>query len=148
MKPVKMTKGADNKSLILFDGVCVLCSNVVRFIIRHDKNDHFRFAALQNRYAGKILADEKIPPGNFDTVVLVENGKVYQRSDAVLRIAGKLSGGWSLLRFFIIIPATVRDFFYKFVAKKRYRWFGKYNQCMIPDSNIASKFADQSFLDN
>lgn len=138
-----MAKEIDNKSLILFDGVCVLCSNVVRFIIRHDRNDNFRFAALQSRYALKILDGEKIPSGNLNTVILVENGKVYQRSDAVLRIVGKLSGGWSLLRFFIIIPAPVRDFFYKFVANKRYGWFGKYDECMIPGTNIAGKFADR-----
>lgn len=143
-----MTKGVDNKSLILFDGVCVLCSNIVRFIIRHDKNDHFRFAALQSRYASSILTGKKILSVNYETVVLIENGKVYERSDAVLRIVGKLSGGWSLLRFFIIIPAPIRDFFYKFVAKKRYGWFGKYDQCMIPGSNIARKFADRSYLNN
>ena len=139
-----MQAGNDNKSIVIFDGVCVLCSNIVRFIIRYDKKDIFRFASIQGESGKKLIADRIKPSADPETVILIDNGKYYYRSAAVLRIFKKLPGGWPLLYALIIIPAPVRDFFYKFVAKKRYGWFGRYEQCLIPDDNIREKFIDQA----
>ena len=130
--------------VVLFDGVCVLCSGAVRFIIRHDKKGRFRFAAMQSG-AGRKMLDEISVPGDFSgTVVLAENGKYYFRSAAILRIFKKLSGLWPLLYLIIVIPGPVRDFFYKFVAGKRYSWFGRHDECMIPEESIKSRFIDQA----
>lgn len=128
--------------LVLFDGVCVLCSNAVRFIIRFDGKDLFRFAAIQNDTGKRILNEYNFTDDFPGTVVLIEKGKFYIHSTAILRIIRRLSGGWPLFYALIIIPVPVRDFFYKFVAKKRYRWFGKYKTCMIPDKNLESRFVD------
>ncbi len=137
-----MEAGYDNKAIVLFDGVCVLCSNIVRFIIKYDKKDTFRFAAIQSHPAKDLAGDLSKTAGDPGTVILIETGKYYYRSAAVLRILKKLSGGWPLLYAFILVPAPVRDFFYIFVAGKRYRWFGRYDECLIPDDNIRHKFID------
>ncbi len=139
-----MQAGNDNKTIVLFDGVCMLCSKIVRFIINYDKKDTFRFTAIQGEPGKNLAGDLNNPAGDPGTVILIEKGKYYYRSAAVLRIFKKLPGGWSLLYALIIIPAPVRDFFYKFVAKKRYGWFGRYDECLIPDDSIREKFIDRA----
>lgn len=142
-----MEASDNDRPVILFDGVCVLCSGTVKFIIHRDKKALFRFAALQSKAGQKMIDGFKGFSENPDTVVLIENGKFYFRSAAVLRILRKLSGGWPLLYAMIIIPAPVRDFFYKFVAKKRYGWFGRYQECVIPEDNIRNRFLDMQDTD-
>jgi predicted DCC family thiol-disulfide oxidoreductase YuxK len=130
----------DNKSLLLFDGVCNLCNSSVQFILLRDKKDRFRFASLQSDYGQNLLREHNLPTESFNSLVLVENGKVYQKSTAALRIARKLKGLWPLLFAFIIIPPFIRNFVYDIIAKNRYRWFGKKEECMLPRPEWKQKF--------
>jgi len=128
------------KALILFDGVCNLCESSVQFILLRDEQAYFQFASLQSDSANKILTQHGLKTSNFDSIVLIENGKIYQRSDAALRIAKQLSGAWKLFYAFIIVPRFIRDAVYNIVAKNRYRWFGKKNECMLPKPEWKHRF--------
>jgi predicted DCC family thiol-disulfide oxidoreductase YuxK len=130
----------DNKSLLLFDGVCNLCNSSVQFILLRDKKDRFRFASLQSDYGQNLLREHNLPTQSFNSLVLVENGKIYKKSTAALRIARKLKGLWPLLFAFIIIPPFIRNFVYDIIAKNRYRWFGKKEECMLPRPEWKQKF--------
>jgi predicted DCC family thiol-disulfide oxidoreductase YuxK len=132
----------DNKSLLLFDGVCNLCNSSVQFILLRDKKDRFRFASLQSDYGQNLLREHNLPTESFNSLVLVENGKVYKKSTAALRIARKLKGLWPLLFAFIIIPPFIRNFVYDIIAKNRYRWFGKKEECMLPRPEWKQKFLE------
>lgn len=130
----------ENHAIVLFDGVCNFCNSRINFIIRHDKNDYFRFAPLQSEIAEKIFAGKNIHTVSMDSFILVEHGKVYTRTSAALRIAKHLSGGWSLFFGFIIVPPFIRDIFYKIIANNRYKWWGKRESCMIPTPEERAKF--------
>ncbi len=127
-------------SVVLFDGVCNLCNGSVNWLIDHDKKNQFQFASLQSDYGKKVVAQFNLKGDYLDTVLLLEDGKVYMRSEAVLRIGKKLGGGYSLLYGFVIIPAFVRDFFYNIVARNRYRWFGKQDACRMPTPELKANF--------
>ncbi len=129
-----------NKGLILFDGVCNFCNSSVNFIIKNDKTDHFRFLPLQSERGKKIVAEYNLDPENLQTVILLEQGRIYTRSTAALRIARKLSGGWKLMYGFVIVPSVVRDFFYNIIARNRYKWWGQRDSCMIPTPEVKRKF--------
>lgn len=129
-------------ALVLFDGVCNFCNNSVNFIIRHDKKDYFRFAPLQSATGKKILEQHGLDAGDLQSVILSENGKIYTRTTAALRIARKLNGGWPALYGFIIVPSFIRDIVYRIIAKNRYRWWGKKDSCMIPTADVRKKFVD------
>jgi predicted DCC family thiol-disulfide oxidoreductase YuxK len=130
----------NNKSLILFDGVCNLCNSSVQFILLRDKKDRFRFASLQSDYGQSILKQYNLPTDKFNSLALVENGKIYQRSTGALRIARKLKGLWPMLYGFIIVPPFIRNLVYDIIAKNRYRWFGKKEECMLPRPEWKQKF--------
>ena len=133
---------ASDAPLILFDGVCNLCSASVNFVIDHDPEARFRFAALQSDAAVKTLAQHGVTlrSGDPDSFVLVEEGRVYERSTAALRVARNLGGAWRLLYAFIVVPAFVRDAVYKLVARNRYRWFGKSETCRVPTPELRARF--------
>ena len=126
--------------VILFDGVCNLCNSAINFIIRHDKQARFHFAPLQGVTAKQVHPYDPESSHAPDSIILIENGKYFHRSTAVLRIARKLSGWPSLLYGFIIVPPFIRDWVYNLVAKKRYRWFGQRDQCMIPTPDLMNRF--------
>lgn len=129
-----------DKAIVLFDGVCNFCNSSVNFIIKHDKKDHFRFTPLQSE-KGKLLLKQFNAEGKgLDSLVLIENNKLYMRSTACLKIAKKLSGIYSLAYIFIFIPSFLRDPVYNFIAKNRYKWFGKKDACMIPTQAVKEKF--------
>lgn len=130
-----------NKSVILFDGVCNLCNSFVRFVIRRDRKNRFVFASLQSAEAERLLTGYS-ESGNLKTIILVEGPKIYVRSDAVLRILRHLSGGWQILYGLVILPRFIRDGVYRLIAKKRYRWFGKREECMVPGPEIMNKFLE------
>ncbi|SHG33556.1 Predicted thiol-disulfide oxidoreductase YuxK, DCC family [Salegentibacter echinorum] len=133
----------ENKKIILFDGVCNLCNNVVTFVIKHDKKDVFRFASLQSELGKKLVAERDLDPNDLDSVVLIEPGVAYYRkSTAALEISRELSGGYSLLKNFLFIPEGLRDSVYNFVANNRYKWYGKKESCMIPTPELKAKFLD------
>lgn len=135
-----MSSDLKDKGLVMFDGVCNFCNSSINFIIRNDKTDHFRFLTLQSERGQKIIKQYNLDPENLQTVILLENGRIYTRSTAALRIARKLKGGWKLFYGFIIVPAVLRDFFYNIISKNRYKWWGKKESCMIPTPEVRQKF--------
>ena len=131
-----------NKSIILFDGVCNLCNSSVQFIIKRDKKQHFLYASLQSDAGQDILLQFQLENSDFDSIILVDNEKVYQKSTAILKIFKHLSSAWKLSYGFIIIPKIIRDFVYTIIAKNRYKWFGKKETCMIPTKELKMRFLD------
>jgi len=129
-----------NKPVILFDGVCNLCNTAVQLIIKKDLKEHYLFAPLQSDAGQRILLHNKLENLDLSTIILLENNKIYDKSTAALRITRRLSGGYSLLYAFIIVPKFIRDAVYKIIAKNRYKWFGKRAQCMIPTPSIKARF--------
>ncbi|MBK5208156.1 MAG: thiol-disulfide oxidoreductase DCC family protein [Flavobacteriaceae bacterium] len=132
----------ENKSIILFDGVCNLCNASVNFVIKHDKKKHFLFASLQSDAAKEILLQFNLKNLTIDTVFLVENNKIYDKSTAALKIAKHLGGGFKTFYLFFIVPKFLRDWIYNFVANHRYQWFGKRESCMIPSPELKNRFFD------
>lgn len=127
----------------MFDGVCNLCNNSVQFVIKRDKNDVFRYAALQSDVGQQLLKQRHIDTTAVDSIILIEPGVAfYTKSDAALEIAQDLGGLWKLSAIFSWIPATLRNRIYDFVAKNRYKWFGKQESCMIPTPELRAKFLD------
>lgn len=129
-------------NVIIFDGVCSLCNAWVDFVLRREKEDIFSFAANQSDEGQEILKkfNKTFDNEEVDTVFLLEDGQLYERSTAALRIVKKLSFPWNLAYGFVIIPRPIRDFFYKIIAKNRYRWFGKKNSCRLPTPEERAKF--------
>lgn len=126
--------------IVIFDGVCNLCNASIDFIIRQDKKGLFRVTANQHEAGQRILEEQGVDPQEIDTVFLYENGQLYRRSTAALRIARKLGFPWSLMYAFIIIPAPIRDAVYKVIAANRYRWFGKMETCRLPTPEERARF--------
>ncbi len=132
-----------NKKIILFDGVCNLCNDAVIFIIKHDKNDQFRFASLQSDLGRQLLEERNIDPNYLDSIILIEPGIAwYEKSDAALEISRDLSGFYQGLKIFKILPKGFRDAVYNGIANNRYKWFGKKESCMIPTPELKAKFLD------
>lgn len=130
------------KGIVLFDGVCNLCNGTVQFIIHHDGAGYFQFASLQSIAGARFIKEYGLTP-NMNSVILIENGSYYEKSDAALRICRKLEGGWKLLAIFSIIPKPIRDFVYDRIAKNRYRWFGKKDSCMLPNTENHNRFLEK-----
>ncbi|MEO5590955.1 MAG: thiol-disulfide oxidoreductase DCC family protein [Chitinophagaceae bacterium] len=131
-----------NKKIVLFDGVCNLCSNSVQFILKKDRKNQFLFGSLQGKAGQEYLRKFNLPANTFNSFMLVEDQKLYTRSAAALRMLKHLGSGWSLLYAFIIIPKFIRDGIYNLVAKNRYKWFGKKDACWIPTPALKAKFLD------
>jgi predicted DCC family thiol-disulfide oxidoreductase YuxK len=129
--------------VILFDGVCNLCSGAVQFIIKHDPHQHFRFASLQSELGQQVLAKYQLPTQDFESFILWENEKLYTKSTGALRVAKKMNRLFSLWYIFIIVPPFIRDGIYHFIAKNRYQWFGKKTACWIPTPSLKRLFLDQ-----
>jgi predicted DCC family thiol-disulfide oxidoreductase YuxK len=128
------------KSVILFDGVCNLCNASIDFIIKRDTKNLFLVGALQGEVGSKLLSDYKVNPKYLDSLVLIEDGKVYFRSSAALRIAKNLSGLWPIFYLFIFLPTSLRDPVYDWIGSNRYKWFGKKNTCRVPTESEKAKF--------
>jgi predicted DCC family thiol-disulfide oxidoreductase YuxK len=131
-----------DQPILLFDGVCNLCNGVVQFLIRHDPDAEFRFAALQSEAGQALLERFDLPTGEFDSFVLVEGGDYATKSTAALRIARRLGFPYSLLYPFVVLPTFLRDRVYDLVADNRYRIFGKKDQCMVPTPDRQARFLD------
>lgn len=130
-----------NKKLIIFDGVCNLCDASVQYIIKHDKNDVFRFAALQGDVGQEIIKAFNIDTKNTDSILLYtnENGVCY-KSTAALKITSQLGFPQNLMVIFLILPISSRNWVYDYIAKNRYKWYGKKDECMILSAELKSKF--------
>ncbi|MFN7115215.1 MAG: thiol-disulfide oxidoreductase DCC family protein [Saprospiraceae bacterium] len=129
-----------DKPILLFDGVCNLCNGFVQFIIQRDPQAKFRFAALQSPVGQQLLQAARMPTQELSTVVLWENGRFYTHSDVPLRVVQYLGGLWQLLYVFKIIPKSLRDKLYNWIARNRYRWFGQKESCMIPTPELKARF--------
>ena len=129
-------------AIVLFDGVCNLCSGAVRFIVERDARGHFKFASLQSDAGKRLMLEHglEVPEGDPSSIVLIEGGRVSQRSTAALRIARHLGFPWSLGAAFVVVPRFVRDAMYDVIARNRYRWFGKKDVCMVPTPELRARF--------
>lgn len=136
-----MTEGPA-KYIILFDGVCNLCTGSVQFVLKRDKKAAFLFGSLQGNAGQGYLKKYQLPANTFNSFLLIEGEKIYTRSTAALRTAKHLGGGWSLLYGFIIVPKFIRDAVYKLIAKNRYRWFGKKEACWLPTPELRERFLE------
>ncbi|WP_347374714.1 thiol-disulfide oxidoreductase DCC family protein [Aequorivita sp. Q41] len=126
--------------IILFDGVCNLCNSSVNFVIKHDPKNHFKFAALQSEIGQALLSKFNLDSTKVASIILIDGDKIYQKSSAVLTIAKNLSGAYPLLFGFMIIPKFIRNAAYEYIAKNRYKWYGKKESCMLPSPELKSKF--------
>ena len=129
----------EKHGIILFDGVCNLCNGFVQRIIAADKNDFFRFASLQSE-TGLNLLKPYPDLKNLKTIVYFENGDVFTKSNAALKIASHLTGSWKLLKLGYVFPEFIRNRIYDLIAKHRYKWFGKKEHCMVPTPELKTKF--------
>lgn len=130
-----------DKKIVLFDGICNLCNASIQFVIKHDKKDVFRFVALQSELGLKIIKHIGIDIQNTDSIILYEPGKAYYyKSEAALLIIKEFGGLYALLRIFTVFPKFLSNFVYDFIAKNRYRWYGKQETCMTPTPDLAAKF--------
>ncbi len=130
-----------DKKIILFDGVCNLCNASVQFVIKHDTKDLFRFIPLQSDLGQKILNHIGINRQKTDSIVLYEPGKAYYyKAEAALKIVSEFGGMYKLLNIFSLFPKFICDAIYDYIAKNRYRWYGKQDVCMMPNPELATKF--------
>jgi predicted DCC family thiol-disulfide oxidoreductase YuxK len=126
--------------IILFDGVCNFCNASINFVIDHDPDKHFKFAALQSEIGQEILARFHKNTKDFDSVILLKNNQLYQKSAAALEITKHLSGFWKYLSVFKVFPPFFLNFFYDIIAKNRYRIFGKADSCRMPTPELRERF--------
>ncbi len=126
--------------LLLFDGVCNLCNTSVQYVIKHDTKQKFKFASLQSDAAKEILLQYKVKNSNLDSIILIHKEQLFDKSSAILILLKILGGFHSILYIFIIIPKSIRDAVYNYIAKNRYKWYGKMDSCMIPSANLKNRF--------
>ena len=132
-----------DKKIILFDGVCNLCNNAVQFVVKRDKEAVFRFAALQSEIGKKLIAERNIDTNKVDSIILIEPGIAYYiKSTAALKISTSFGGLWSLSTILMWLPEGFRNIVYDFIAKNRYKWYGKKDQCMIPTPELKARFLE------
>lgn len=129
-----------DKKIIVFDGVCILCNGFVQWIIEHDRNKQFFFSTAQSNFIQNLNKKIAFPMSAMDSVIYLRNGIVHTESKAIFMILKDLGGWWKMLALFRVIPSFISNFFYRIIAKKRYALFGKKNECMIPSKDINSRF--------
>ena len=127
-------------SIILFDGVCNLCNSSVQFVIKHDADKKFMFASLQSTAGQLLLKQFDLPLQDFNSFILIENEKIFLKSTAALMVAKQLKGAVKLLYGFIVVPPFIRNGAYNFIAKNRYKWFGKKDSCILPTPELKARF--------
>lgn len=128
------------KPIILFDGICNLCSSSVRFVLKNDSREQFLFASLQSDAAKNLLLHLNYKNNQMNSILLVDQGQIIEGSDAVLRIASKLRFPWHLAKALKVLPVGIRHGIYNWIAKNRYRWFGKRDRCLIDIPKYENRF--------
>ncbi|MBL7990885.1 MAG: DUF393 domain-containing protein [Candidatus Kapabacteria bacterium] len=136
----KPPQNLDAKTIVFFDGVCNLCNGAVNWLIDRDTHHHLYFAPLQGETFATMREDKNISPDDLSTIVLWSEGRFTTHSEAVLRTCAALGGVWRLAVVGLIVPAFLRDGVYRFIARHRYRWFGKADACRVPTPELAKKF--------
>ena len=135
---------ATEPAVILFDGVCNFCNASVNFVMKRDPKGRFRFAPLQSDVAGELLDRSGLNRDDIDSIVLVEGDRAAVKSTATLRIVSQLTGLWPLLSVFRFVPRFLRDAVYDWIARNRYRWFGRRDSCMLPTAELRGRFLEVS----
>jgi predicted DCC family thiol-disulfide oxidoreductase YuxK len=138
--PASLPEVSATHPVVLFDGVCNLCHGTVRFVIARDPAAQFRFAPLQSEVGRSLLRQAGLPEGEVDSVVLIDGSQAWQRSDATIRIVSRLGGGWALVRALLVLPRPLRNGVYDWVARNRYRWFGRREVCPVPSPEQRARF--------
>ena len=135
---------SDPAPLVLFDGVCNVCNGTVNFLIDRDPKGVMRFASLQSNAARNAITAHGgiVPEGDPESIVLVENGRIYERSSAALRIARHLPWPYKAIYAFVVVPRPLRDIVYEWLARNRYRWFGKSETCRVPTPELRARFVE------
>ncbi|MCC7245729.1 MAG: thiol-disulfide oxidoreductase DCC family protein [Saprospiraceae bacterium] len=128
--------------VLLFDGVCNLCSASVQWVLLHDKKEAIRFASLQSEAGRRLMVQHGLDPAQMSSVVLIEQGRCWTMSDAPLRVLAIVGGWWRIFSVFSIVPKPVRDSIYAYIARHRYRWFGKKQECWLPKESWKRRFLD------
>ena len=131
----------NDKPVIVFDGVCNLCTGSVQFILKRDKEKKFLFAPLQSVYGQDILKQFDLPTNKFNSFLLFDNGEIFTRSTAALKIFQQLNG-WKWVKILWIFPKFIRDAVYNLIAKNRYKWFGKKEECWLPTPELNARFLE------
>ncbi len=131
----------NDKPVILFDGVCNLCTGSVQFILKRDKEKKFLFASLQSSYGQELLKTFHLPTDTFNAFILSQDNKIFTRSTAALKMFQQLKG-WKWVKIFWIVPKFIRDGVYNVIAKNRYKWFGQKNECWLPTPELKARFLD------
>lgn len=134
------TVNTDQNPVLLFDGVCNLCDGFVQWLIKRDKQRIFRYAAIQSEAGQDLFRRFGLPTDEINTVVMVEGEQFYTHADVALRIAQLLGGAWRLTGIFYLVPRSIRNTIYNWIARNRYRWFGKKESCMIPTPELQGLF--------
>ena len=130
--------------ILLIDGQCNLCHGITRFVIKRDPTAKFRFASLQSECGQRLLRAGGLSTTNIDSFVMIDHGRYYTKSTAALRTYRMLGGAWPLLYGGIVVPKAIRDRVYEFIAKRRYRWFGQHDSCLLPTENIRKRFIEDT----
>ena len=133
----RMTGDHLEKRIIIYDGVCILCNNFVQWLIKRDQKGAFHFTTLQSDLGQQLITEHQV---KGDTVVLWDNGKVYTKSDVALNVLSHLSVIWWIFIPLKLLPSVFRNAVYDWIAKNRYKWFGKYDSCLLPDPSIRERF--------
>ena len=135
-----MNINTHNNAILLFDGYCNLCNSSVQFVLKHEKNADLLFTSLQSETGINLLKQYNINPLNLDSLVFIKNNTVYTKSSAALRLTPYLKGLYPLLYALLIVPPFIRNAVYDYVARNRYKWFGKSDSCMMPDKAVVKRF--------
>lgn len=130
----------EDRPVVLFDGICNLCNSSVRFILKHDTREQFLFSSLQSDASKKLLLHLNYKIREMNSILLVENGQIHEKSDAVLKIADGLRFPWNLATAIRVLPKKQRDKLYDFVARNRYKWFGKKDRCVYIMNTYENRF--------
>ena len=128
------------KNLVVFDGVCVFCSRLVQFVLRHESDHVLRFTPMQSATGARLMRELGIDPEDAETFVLISEDAVFVKSDAALELTKHLGGAWKVLSAFRVLPRGLRDWGYDIFARNRYRWFGRYDECMLPSPGAEARF--------
>ena len=135
-----MAHSTSNNAIVLFDGVCHFCNQSVNFIVDRDPKAYFKFAPLQSEIAKEYFEKQSFNPEGIDSIILIKGDRVYVKSRAALEIARRLKGAWPLLYGLVVIPGFLRNIIYDFIARNRYKWFGKYEACRLPTPKMRERY--------
>ncbi len=135
-----LLNSSHKQPILLFDGVCNLCNQSVQLVLKKEKSPRYQFTSLQSEVGQVILSHFDFSTTHFDTILLLEDGKIFDRSSVPIKVSGNLKGLWPMLRIFWIIPKPLRDIVYNWISRNRYKWFGKKEVCMIPSPELERRF--------